>query len=133
TRSSMSATIDGSPWTAISVSTARLAPSTTIPSGILSIGGVNSFTGQYIEVAVAVPAAVGTYALAPTQVANASVQIPAAATDWSTDFGSANGTVTLAAVSATAASGTFSFTAVPVGSPTTGNKVVTNGVFYVMF
>jgi hypothetical protein len=42
--------------------------------------------------------------------------------------------VTLAAISATGASGTFSFTAVPLpGSATTGNKVVTNGVFNVTF
>ena len=60
-RSSMSATIDGASWVAISVSVAKIGVNSAFPSGRLNILGTNSFTGQYVEVVVTVPAVVGTY------------------------------------------------------------------------
>ena len=60
-RSSMSATIDGASWDAISVWVAKIDANSAFPSGRLNILGTNSFTGQYVEVVVTVPAIVGTY------------------------------------------------------------------------
>jgi len=60
-RSSMSATIDGASWVAISVSVTKIGANSAFPSGRLNILGTNSFTGQYVEVVVTIPAVVGTY------------------------------------------------------------------------
>jgi hypothetical protein len=116
----MSATIDGAPWTAISVSVVKIGVSSAFPSGRLNIQGTNSFTGQYVEVGLTVPAVVGTY----SDALDAWVDSPAAGTGSDGD----SGTVTLATLTATGASGTFSFRASVV--PFT---VVTNGVFNVTF
>ena len=120
-RNSMSATIDGAPWAAISVSVVRIGVSSAFPSGRLNIQGTNSFTGQYVEAGLTVPAVVGTYA---SDALDAWVDSPAAGTGAEGD----NGTVTLATLTATGATGTFSFKASV--APFT---VVTNGVFNVTF
>jgi Big-like domain-containing protein len=119
--SSMSATIDGALWAAISVSVVKIGVSSAFPSGRLAIQGTNSFTGQYVQVGLTVPAVVGTYSSAAL---DAWVDSPAAGTGSEGD----SGTVTLATLTATGATGTFSFRASVV--PFT---VVTNGVFNVMF
>jgi hypothetical protein len=133
-RSSMRATIDGVSWTAVTVSAAKGGAIPAAPAGFLSIGGTNSFSGQYVEIAVAVPAAVGTYDVSSSTGANTGLQIPNASSSWSAGPLGGNGTVTLTTLTATGATGTFSFTAVPLrGTNATGDKVVTNGVFDVTF
>jgi hypothetical protein len=120
-RSSMSAIIDGASWVAISVSVVKIAVNSAFPSGRLNIQGTNSFTGQYVEVVVTVPAVVGTYS---SGALDAGVFMPAAGPGVE---GVVNGTVTLATLTATGATGTFSFTgAAPFSA-------VTNGVFNVTF
>lgn len=52
---------------------------------------------------------------------------------WSALLTQGSGTLTVASFSATGASGTFSFTALPTGAGATGSKVVTNGAFNVTF
>jgi hypothetical protein len=117
----MSATIDGVSWVASYVWVTKIGANSAFPSGRLNILGTNSFTGQYVEVVVTVPAVVGTYA---SDALDAGVLIPAAGADVE----GVSGTVTLATLTATEATGTFSFTA--TGIPFT---VVTNGVFNVTF
>jgi len=119
--SSMSATIDGVPWAAISVSVVKIGGSSAFPSGRVSIQGTNSFTGRYVEVGLTVPAVVGTYA---SDALDAWIDSPAAGTGSEGD----SGTVTLATLTATGATGSFSFKASV--APFT---VVTNGVFNITF
>lgn len=74
-----------------------------------------------VEVVVTVPAVVGTYS---SDALDAGVFIPAAGAGWE----DVSGTVTLATLTATGATGTFSFTAAV--APFT---MVTNGIFNVTF
>jgi hypothetical protein len=120
-RSSMSATIDGASWVAISVSVVKIGANSAFPSGRLNLLGTNGFTGQYVEIVVTVPAVVGTYM---SDTLDAGVFIPAAGADLE---GVASGIVTLATLTATEATGTFSFTR------TVPFTAVTNGVFNVTF
>jgi hypothetical protein len=126
-RSTMTATVDGVSWAAILVSSAR-------GPGVLSVGGTNSFTGAYESITVAFPATVGTYSLDSTSVANAQLAIPTNAASWVAGPLGGSGSVTLATLTATGATGTFSITfAALKGTTASGNKVVTNGVFNVTF
>ena len=92
----------------------------TFLSGRLNILGTNSFTGQYEEVVVTFPAVVGTY----SSDLDAAVFGPGAPPDVEEAL---SGTVTLATLTATGATGTFSFTS------TASYMAVTNGVFNVTF
>jgi hypothetical protein len=83
--------------------------------------GSNSFTGPYVEVVVTVPAVVGTYS---SDALDAAVFGPGAPPGVEEDV---SGTVTVATLTATGATGTFSFTG------TVSHKAVTNGVFNVTF
>jgi hypothetical protein len=131
-RNTMSATIDGTSWVAITVSAAKGGVTSSLPSGVLSVGGANSFTGPYVDVTVAVPAVVGTYAVNSSSAANAGLQIPNSGASWVAGPLGGSGTITLATLTATGATGTFSLTLVPLtGTTATGNKVVTNGMFNV--
>jgi hypothetical protein len=117
----MSATIDGASWVASYVWATKIGANSAFPSGRLNILGTNGFTGQYEEVVVTVPAVVGTY----SDALDAGVFGPGAPPGVDEDL---SGTVTLATLTATEATGTFSFTATDV--PFT---VVTKGVFNVTF
>ena len=120
-RSSMSATIDGASWVASYVWATKIGANSAFPSGRLNILGTNGFTGQYEEVVVTVPAVVGTYS---SDALDAGVFIPAAPPGLDEDL---SGTVTLATLTATGATGTFSFTG------RVSHMAVTNGVFNVTF
>jgi hypothetical protein len=120
-RSSMSATIDGASWVASYVWATKIGANSAFPSGRLNILGTNGFTGQYEEVVVTVPAVVGTYS---SDALDAGVFIPAAPPGLEEDL---SGTVTLATLTATGATGTFSF------AGRVSHKGVTNGVFNVTF
>jgi hypothetical protein len=110
----MSATIDGASWVASYVWVAKVS------ANRLNILGTNGFTGQYVEVVVTVPAVVGTY----SSGLDAGVFGPGAPPDVEEAL---SGTVTLATLTATGATGTFSFTG------TVSHRAVTNGVFSVTF
>lgn len=116
---SMSATIDGAPWVASYVWVTKLGANAAFPSGRLNILGTNGFTGQYEEVVVTVPAVVGTY----SSELDVAVWIPAGAPGLDGDV---SGTVTLTALTATGATGTFSFRGAAA-------QAVTSGVFNVTF
>ena len=88
----------------------------------MNIKGTNGFTGQYEEVVVTVPAVVGTYS---SDALDVGVFIPAVG--GADDSEGVSGTVTLATLTATGATGTFSFTG------TVSHMAVTNGVFNVTF
>ena len=120
-RGSMSATIDGASWVASYVWATKIGANSAFPSGRLNILGTNGFTGQYEEAVVTVPAVVGTYS---SDALDAGVWIPAAPPGLEEEL---SGTVTLATLTATGATGTFSFT----GS--VSHMAVTNGVFNVTF
>jgi hypothetical protein len=119
--SAMSATVDGAPWDAVLVSVVKLEAKPAFPAGRLNIQGTNGFTGQYVEIVVTVPAVVGTYS---SSALDAGVWIPAAGGGEE----GVSGTITLATLTTTGASGTFSFTA--TAAPFTA---VTNGRFDVTF
>ena len=120
-RGSMSATIDGASWVASYVWVTKIGANSAFPSGRLNILGTNGFTGQYEEVVVTVPAVVGTYS---SDALDAGVWVPAAPPGLDEDL---SGTVTLATLTATGATGTFSF------AGRVSHKGVTNGVFNVTF
>jgi hypothetical protein len=119
-RGSMSAIIDGAPWVASYVWATKIGANSAFPSGRLNILGTNGFTGQYVEVVVTVPAVVGTY----SDALDVGAWVPAAPPGLDEDL---SGTVTLATLTATGATGTFSFTG------TVSHMAVTNGVFNVTF
>jgi len=118
---SMSATIDGTSWVASYVWATKIGANSAFPAGRLNILGTNGFAGQYEEVVVTVPAAVGTYA---SDALDAGVFGPAAPPGVEEGL---SGTVTLATLTATGATGTFSFTG------RVSHIAVTNGVFNVTF
>lgn len=123
TNGSMTATIDGSSFSANSIAATYL-------SGILAVGGTDS-QGRGIGIAAQVPGP-GTFTVGVTSPANFSVTIGAAG--WQAAITLGSGSVTVTSISATGAKGTFQFTAGPVpGTAATGNKVVTAGAFDVTF
>jgi Bacterial Ig-like domain (group 2) len=133
-RNTMTAVIDGVSWVGQGVSVGRGGATPFAPGGFVGVGGSNGFTGQYSILSFGVPAAAGTYAVNSTSEADAGLQIPAARALWSAGPLGGSGTITLSTLTPTSASGTFSFTMVPLqGTTATGTKTVTNGVFNVTF
>ena len=134
TSSSLSATIAGAQWTANSGIAA------TYTNNILSIGGSNS--GSQTTLGFAVGRGDGgaltttTYTLAPLEGHNATLYVVTGGTSqgWFAGPAFGSGTITITALSATGASGTFTFNLVPVaGTGASGNKSITQGVFNVRF
>lgn len=69
----MSATIDGSGWTARATVLAIRTPALpNIPSGTVGVTGTNAFS-NYTLVTISVPAVVGTYQIGPSTIGNAAV------------------------------------------------------------
>src|SRR5262249_5566676 len=104
TRSTMTAGVAGAALNSVVVSVVRTqVPS--IPSGILGIGGTSGFTGTYQVLAIAVPAAVGTYQLGPNAIPNGSLHQNSASSSivWDTLVAGGSGTITLNTVTATSA------------------------------
>jgi hypothetical protein len=135
-RSTMIATIDGTSFNAVSVSTLRTqVPS---PSGLLTVGGTSGFASPYLVVTLAVPAVVGTYQLGPGTVSTASLQqnSPNSSILWDTLAAGGSGSITVTALTSTGATGSFTVTLVPhggVNGTPTGTKQLTNGAFDVTF
>jgi hypothetical protein len=127
----MSATVDGSEWTAEIISAAA------IQGGVLRIAGQNHMKSPFVAVGLAVPPKTGTYAVSRAtgaSVAGSLVDVGSgAARQWNADGGAGSGTVTLSELTSTRARGTFSFTLVHIVTSSTGTKAVTNGKFDVTF
>jgi len=129
----MSATIDGTRWDAVVIIQAA------IQGGVLRIGGQNSTTTPFVALGVAVPPTVGTYTVSAATGATVAGSLDQTSTtaptllQWNANFTFGSGTVTLSTLTANAASGTFSFNLVHIATPSTGTRVITNGVFNVTF
>lgn len=131
-RGSMSATVDGARWTAVTArgSTGGFAGSqgSAVLSGI-ALGSTPSSPGLFISISA--PLAVGTYSLEGSTYVTFSL-MDGLALRWSADpFQSGgSGTITLTAASTTRLAGTFAFTAVATTAGMTPEmRTVTNGVF----
>jgi len=122
----MTAVIDGLPWTAIAITTAAYN------NGTLSIGGAdgsNPIRSIGLAVSTGGP---GTFAMnAVAGAARGLVSIGIGPT-WTTALGG-SGTLTVSTISSTGASGTFSFVATPIAGGAAGNKNVTSGTFNITF
>jgi hypothetical protein len=123
----MTASIDGSAWTAVAITTAAYT------NGILSIGGAdNSNPIRSIGLALSTNA-IGTFAIgALPNAANGLLSIGIGPT-WTANVTGGSGTISLTALSATGATGTFQFTAVAAAGGATGQHVVTSGAFNITF
>src|SRR5262249_29998975 len=91
-RSSMTATVDGVAWSAVTVLALR-TPIPNLASGVLGVTGTNAFTGAYSEIAFGVPAAVGTYTFGQGQVTNAALQIPNNRAQWTAGTSGGSGSI----------------------------------------
>jgi Bacterial Ig-like domain (group 2) len=134
-RGSMTAIIDGVPFTAIAVSAAKTAVS-GLPSGVLSVGGTNAVTSPYLILDFTIPAEVGIYQLGPGTVPSSSLHQNSTTTSmiWGTLNAGGSGTVTLTGLTSTSATGTFLLNLAGfAASGATGTKLATNGVFSVTF
>jgi hypothetical protein len=136
-KGSVVARINGAAWTATCVTTASYTSnifSLGATDGVQTIGLGLSFVGF------------GDYTMTPIDpknppqslmLANGLVNLlPTSAQSWTANSGTpdSSGTLTLTGISATGATGTFSFTAVATsGTGAAGTKVVTNGGFNVTF
>jgi hypothetical protein len=122
---SMSAVVDGQPWTA------TIALTAAVNGGILGFAG--SDADQTTIGMAMVLAGPGTYVVEPNSPTNATYT-EAGAAQWAarTDLGS--GSITLTTTTESRAVGTFEFTVAPdVGNPATGTKQITQGRFDVTF
>jgi hypothetical protein len=132
-RGTMSATVDGTRWDAVVISAAA------IQGGVLRIAGQDGLTTPFVALGVAVPPAVGTYTVSAATGATVAGSLDQTSNSdpkllqWNANFTFGSGTITLSTLTATGASGTFSFTLVHISTPSTGTRVITNGVFNVTF
>jgi hypothetical protein len=121
-RGTISATIDGKAWNGtISVATASF--------GSLAIAATDS---SGLMLGFGAPASVGTTSVGIASPTDGTVQ--EAGKGWHAGLRDGSGTVTVASITSTRATGTFSFTMVPLpNTGSSGNRVVTNGKFDVNF
>jgi hypothetical protein len=123
---SMSATINGTAWSATTVTQASRA------GNVLAIGGNNPSW----QVLLTIPnvTAPGTYTVAASGGTMQLVQANAGGAAWTASILGGQGTVTVTTLSAERAVGTFSFTGnATAGTPAGGTRNVTAGQFDVRF
>jgi Family of unknown function (DUF6252) len=125
----LSATIDGVPWTA------TVSVQTQFNNGILSFAGGDN--RQTLSIAVTANRGTGTYVAGvvdPQNIVVANLSTAGSAASWLSGPSLGTGSVTITSLTSTSASGTFTLTLAPsAGSGATGNKALTNGVFNVTF
>ena len=122
---SLSATIDGSQWSANGSTTAANA----IAGGNFTVVGADQ-NGRVLTLTVYNIGAPGTYPLGVgSSVFGGTGILSEGATSWWTPLSGAAGTVTITSVSATRLVGTFAFSAVPLVGTAGGTRSVTNGAF----
>jgi len=135
-RSSMSARIDGVPWTALAGFIQVVRTGNTIGAS-----GVDSFTCPIRSITFAAPRAVGTYALGPVplltplNVSTAALSgLNCPTGQWTAGAFEGSGTITISTLTSNSASGTFAFRVVAQrGTPATGTRTITDGVFNLSF
>ena len=130
---SMSATIDGTAWTATSGVTAKLT------NGILTVGGANA---TYNLAFAITPSGSGAYLIPGSalgsQAGNNALLLftsnGVTTSSWAADFTKGSGTITLTSLTSTGVAGSFAFTLNAVaGTAATGAKSVTSGAFSINF
>jgi hypothetical protein len=125
----MTAAIDGAAFTAMEFQILKT------DGHQIYVMGSSVLTDPHLILGFAVPLAVGTYDLrSQAELAWASLSETTTPFVWGTDVIGGSGTLTVSTLTSTSASGTFSLTLAPEaqGMPT-DTKVVTNGVFNVLF
>jgi hypothetical protein len=122
-RGTLTATIDGVAFSGSTVG--------AFVQGGFVVTGDNANTG--VVLSAFAPGGPGTFSFGSAgTLAGAEVIVGNA--EWATVPGSTSGTLVLSTLTSTGASGTFSFTALPVpGTGATGTKTVANGTFNVTF
>jgi len=120
----MTATVDGTSWSAIQISIVR-------GGNIITIGG-----GSVDLIAMGIAwqdQGVGTYTVGGTPLATANLS-EGGSNSWQANGVQGSGSVTVTSISATRVTGTFVFTAeASQGSGTPASRVVTNGAFDIAF
>ncbi len=104
-------------------------------SGVLNISAFNAAKSAEILITLHVNGP-GTYSLASASVGIAEYEVTTttSASQWETGFNGGTGTITVTTLTASGASGTFSFTGQPLtATGATGTANVTNGSFQVTF
>ncbi len=101
----------------------------------LVIAGYDAGQAHWLGITVTGVTGPGTYSLASSDGGVAEFEsLTQGSAQWVTGYNGGTGSVTINSVSATGASGTFSFTgAASPGTPATGTISVTNGKFNVTF
>jgi len=120
---SMSARIDGSNWRASAAITASYR------QGIFAAAGTDGTNTIGFAVATT---ATGTFNIGATANVNALLSVSGSTIGWQAVGTTGSGTLTISSLTATSASGTFSFVLAPVGG-SASNKTITNGTFNVTF
>jgi hypothetical protein len=119
---SMSATVDGSSWSAQAAAAQR-------SNGFVGVGASAS---DLSTISFAFPDHTGTFQVASQDGTNAS--FISSGKSWTAAFGTGgSGTISVTTLTATRVTGTFSFTAPALTGGATGNKTVTNGTFDIEF
>jgi hypothetical protein len=119
----MTAVIDGSSWTAVTVTALR-------SSDLISITGSDASIPSHTITLSLVGSSSGTYSTS-TGSSNATLSI--SPSQWTANVLGGSGTITLTDLTTTGATGTFAFTAVPANAATAGTRAVTSGAFNVTF
>jgi hypothetical protein len=124
----VTAAIDGTAFNTVAV-TARLDPGPQI-----CVDSADALTDPHFVLRFCVPSTSGTYDL-NSQADNAWVALFDKTTGftWSSDATGGGGTMTISTLTSTSASGTFSATLAPGTGTPPGAKVITSGVFNVLF
>jgi hypothetical protein len=123
----MTASIDGSAWTATTITTA------TYTNGLLSIGGTDNSTPVRSIGLSLTTAGPGTFAMGTLPSAPSAVLSIGIGPTWTANGAGGTGTITVTAISSTATSGTFLFSAVAATGGATGVHTVTSGTFNITF
>ena len=139
TAGTMSARIDGTLWTASTVSATKVLSSTGVPFGTLAVSGTGSLANQTVNLTFTIPAVAGAYTLgsAPGNIPgpqNASLTNSSTTAQWNATSTIGSGSITVTSLTLTNAVGAFAFVLPPVASTSaTGTRVVTEGSFLVSF
>jgi len=124
--SNMSATIDGTPWTA--------AGSAFYSNGALSVSGTSATTPPQAIGFALVVSRPGTYPIGAGNVTGANAVLTVGAASWQAIPTSGTGSITVDTLNTHSASGTFAFTAAPVpGTTASGTRIVAAGQFDISF
>jgi hypothetical protein len=129
---SMSATVNGVAWNATTVSATNIPGSV----GFLEVVGID-LALQAVGFTLGPGQAPGTWPMigtSPAAIGSVNTGPVGSTQSWTAGPGLGSGTIVIATLTATGASGTFSFTAPALAfTGATGTKTVTNGVFNVTF